>query len=265
MITMITVLSSCGTQPGADNGNTDQQRKQTLLISAAASLSDVLNQLSDAYEDMNPHITIEKNYGSSGALQKQIEQGAPVDLFFSAGQKQMDQLEAAGLVMQTEIILQNELVIVANKNISNIKDEQSTVNYTRSLASIFKQYNPKYIALGIPESVPAGQYAKQALQADAIWDEWQSNFVFANDVRQVVAFVEQGNAQIGIVYATDAILSEQVQVIHSVNPRLHDKITYPLAVIKASEHEEEAIRFYQYLMSDEAKKSYDKFGFQIVE
>ena len=227
--------------------------EQSITVSAAASLTDVLNELAEKYKETNPGMEISFTFGGSGALQTQIEEGAPVDLFFSAAEENMDALEEQGLI-DTETrkdVLKNEIVLIAPQgdtqvaSFENILDSEPT------------------IALGEAESVPAGKYAQQIFESLGNWEGVQSHAVFAGNVREVLAWVEAGEADCGVVYATDAMTSDQVQVICGA-PEGGPEVLYPAAVIKDCANPEGAAEFLDYLTSEEAKDAFESYGFTFL-
>ncbi len=228
------------------------QSNNNLLISAAASLKEALEELKPLYQQSKPNVNISYNFGSSGALQQQIEQGAPADIFISAAKKQVDALEQKGLLVPgtRNIIAKNRLVLVIPKNVVGITSFYS-----------LKDAKVKKIAIGEPRSVPAGQYAQQVLEKLKIWSEIKSKLVFANNVRQVLASVESGNADAGLVYATDAKISDKVKVVVTADEKYHSPIIYPLAVVKRSKNVDAAKEFSQFLSSNQAKAVFKKYGF----
>lgn len=224
-----------------------------LTISAAASLTDALEEIRPLFEENHPNIQLTFNFGSSGALQQQIEQGAPVDLFLSAADKNMQALIDNNQILDgySETLLTNQLVLVSAAG--------SEVDIT-SEADLIKP-EVKVVAIGIPESVPAGNYAKEALEGLGLYNELLPKIIQAKDVRQVLQYVETGNAEAGFVYKTDAILSK-VNIVHTVNPELYTPIHYPIGITQASKHKEEAKEFYDFLKSDEAQTVFKKYGFK---
>ena len=228
------------------------QSNNNLLISAAASLKEVLEEIKPLYQQSKPNVNINYNFGSSGALQQQIEQGAPADIFISAAKKQVDALEQKGLLVPgtRNIIAKNRLVLVVPKNAVGVTSFYS-----------LKDAKVKKIAIGEPRSVPAGQYAQQVLEKLKIWSEIKSKLVFANNVRQVLASVESGNADAGLVYITDAKISDKVKVVVTADEKYHSPIIYPLAVVKRSKSVDAAKEFSQFLSSDQAKSVFKKYGF----
>lgn len=228
------------------------QSNTSLLVSAAASLKDVLEEIKPLYQQNKPNVKISYNFGSSGALQQQIEQGAPADIFISAAKKQVDALEQKGLLVAgtRNIIAKNRLVLVVPKNSVGI-----TSFYNLKDAKV------KKIALGEPRSVPAGQYAQQVLEKLKIWNQVKSKLVFANNVRQVLASVETGNAEAGLVYVTDAKISNKVKIVVAADEKYHSAIIYPLAVVKRSKNLAAAKEFSQFLSSEQTKTVFKKYGF----
>jgi molybdate transport system substrate-binding protein len=184
-------------------GCNSHAKSTTLTLSLAASLKNAMSEIEGIYARQHPEIILENNYGSSGTLNQQIEQGAPVDVFLSAAAKPMDDIERKGLLEPgtRADLLRNSLVLIAPKD-SRISDFSDLANPTVRL-----------IALGDPASVPAGQYGQQSLAALHLFDQIKPRLVFGKDVRQVLSYVQTGNADAGIVYATDALTAPQVRVI----------------------------------------------------
>ncbi|WP_379154484.1 molybdate ABC transporter substrate-binding protein [Paenibacillus sp. sgz5001063] len=230
-------------------------KKTEIIISAAASLQDSLDKISVLYEKQHPDIDLVFNYGASGTLQKQIEQGAPADLFFSAGDKQMKALVDGGLVSDNTELLKNQLVLVVPSD-----SKSSITTITQLTDKAFKK-----VAIGQPESVPAGQYAQQSLTAKNVWDTLQSKLVFAKDVRQVLSYVETGNADAGFVYKTDALTSNKVRIALTVGAHVHKPINYPVGVMKESKHQTEAKAFYSYVQTKSASDIFTSYGFMLAE
>lgn len=227
-----------------------------LLVSAAASLSDALNKLVPLFEREHPDIKVRLNLAASGTLQKQIEQGAPSDLFISAGTKQMKALNDKGLTdsAQTANLLTNELVLVvpADSGLAAVAaDALSGPDFAK-------------IAVGQPESVPAGMYAQQFLKSAGLWDKLGNRLVMAKDVRQVLTYVASGNADAGFVYNSDAAGEPKVKIAMKVDPSTHDPIDYPAAVLKGSAHPEQAKLFYDYLFSKSAGDIFVEYGFKLA-
>jgi molybdate transport system substrate-binding protein len=226
----------------------------TLNVSAAASLKDALTDVENAYAKSQTHLEFTNNFGSSGTLAVQIDQGAPADVFLSAAAKPMDDLEAKGLLAAgtRRNLLRNTLVLIAPLD-SGLHDFQGlTATSVRT------------IALGDPASVPAGQYGRQTLASFHLLDKLNAKLVLAKDVRQVLAYVETGNADAGLVYATDARISTKVRIVATASESAHDPIVYPVAVIKGSRSQQAAQSFVDYLNSPAAKAIFVKHGFTIA-
>ncbi len=225
-----------------------------LTISAAASLKDAIAETEAAYKQSHANVEFINNFGSSGALAAQIDQGAPVDVFLSAAAKPMDDLVSKGLIIAgtRRNLLRNTLALIAPLD--------SKLQGFQGLAGS----SVRVIALGDPASVPAGQYGRQTLSALQLWDKLNSKLVLAKDVRQVLTYVETGNADAGLVYATDAQASGKVRVVAAAPESAHDPIVYPVAVVKGSRSEEAARRFVEYLGSAAAQAIFVKHGFTIA-
>jgi molybdate transport system substrate-binding protein len=227
------------------------QQKNEITISAAASLQKPLMEIKDYYEK-NHNESLNFNFGSSGALQKQIEQGAPVDLYISASFEHVEQLTKKKLVKKQDTLLKNRLVLIAHKDRSSIK----------TIKDLTKT-NIETIALGIPETVPAGDYGKEALENMGLWEKLHLKMVFAKDVKQVLSYVETKSADAGIVYATDAKNSSNVRVIYVFQESSHSPITYHVALIQQHKIKHESEEFYSFLKSKKAKQIFKKYGFTV--
>jgi molybdate transport system substrate-binding protein len=225
-----------------------------LNVAAAASLTDALQEIKAAYEKSGGD-TIVLNLGASSTLARQIEEGAPADLFLSADEAKMDALEKRGLVLAgtRRSVLSNTLVVVV------------PLDSPLRIASPADLVNPKirHLALAEPQSVPAGIYAKEYLRKLKLWDKVIDRVVPTENVRGALAAVETGNADAGIVYKTDAGISKKVRIAYEV-PRVEGpKISYPFAVIARSKRQEAARRFLAYLEAPAALAIFAKYGFLI--
>jgi molybdate transport system substrate-binding protein len=230
--------------------------KVDLTISAAASLKDALTDIQALYKKAKPGTTIAINFGGSGALQQQIEQGAPADIFFSAAKSNVTALKDKGLLVDDSIknLLKNTLVLVVPSDSKSKIDSFEEVT-DKSIAKI---------ALGEPTTVPAGKYATQVFTYYKIQDAVAKKAVYGKDVKEVLTWVESGNVDAGVVYSTDAKTSDKVKVIATAAAESHDSIIYPAAVVKASEHTVAAEDFVNFLSSDAAKAVFVKYGFGIL-
>lgn len=233
---------------------TETKKSITLTISIAASLKDAMGEIQKLYSQEKPNVTLQLNFGSSGSLQQQIEQGAPVDVFISAGSKQMDGLQKKSLIINEtkKNLLGNKVVLIVPKDSSKVSDFQSLTSE-----------NVKNIALGEPSSVPAGKYGEDVLTSVKVWDKVQSKLVLAKDVRQVLSWVESGDADAGIVYLTDAKVSDKVKIATIAPENTHSPVVYPVAVVKDSKQIEASKEFADFLFSKKASEVFEKYGFSI--
>lgn len=258
------LLCSCSSSTSKSN-----EKTKTITVSAAASLTSFLDEIIKQFEHEHKHIDVLVNYGSSGSLQRQIEQGAPIDLFLSAGSIQIERLEEKGLVVSDSVkpLLANTLVVIESRanNNTNASTHTSESKMPHSLKELFNSKQAKYIAIGEPNTVPAGIYARQALQHEKVWEQWEPYFVYGKDVREVLAYVEQGNAELGIVYASNALSSNKVTVLYEMPAELHDPILYIGAIVEASEQQDTATLFLSYLNEIRWKNIYEQHGFIKVD
>jgi molybdate transport system substrate-binding protein len=224
-----------------------------ITVSAAASLKDALTAIDQDFQRAHPNVQITPNFGASGTLQLQIQEGAPVDVFISAAPQQMDALASKNLLDSgTRVdLLQNELVLIAPKDskvVSGFND--------------LKRADVRVIALGDPRSVPAGTYARQVLTALGLYDSVKSKMTLGTDVRQVLADVETGSAEAGLVYATDAAISSKVRVVADAPDGTHEPILYPAAVLSGSTNPDAARAYINYLAGSMAREVFAKYGFR---
>lgn len=254
LILAINIIAGCGgTTKAPQTPPAAQQQPVELTISAAVSLKDALTEIQTKYQAKNPNVKLVYNLGASGALQKQIEQGAPADIFISAAPKQMDELEAKNLTNKAtrKNLVENKLVIVVPKDSKN-----EIANFT-DLA----KDNVQKLALGETATVPAGQYAQEALNKLGVWDKVKDKVVYAKDVRTVLAYAETGNVEAGIVYKTDALSSDKVKITATAPEGSHKPVVYPAALLTAAKQPKAAEEFLTYLYSDESKAVFEKYGF----
>ena len=247
MLFMAFVFTGCG------NAKKETSSEPVnLLVSAGAGFKDAGEKLKENYIQKHADVKISYNFASSGTLQKQIEEGAPTDLFISAAEAQVIALSQKGLIEEgsRKDLLGNELVLIAGKD--------SKITGFSDLASD----NLNKISIGTPETVPAGMYAKETLTNLKLWDKVQPKLVLAKDVRQVLTYVETGNVDAGLVYHSDAIKGKEIKIVAVAPDDSHSPIIFTMAVIKSSKHLKEVNDFAAFLLSDEAKKVYVKYGFK---
>jgi len=224
----------------------------TLTVFAAASLTEGLKEIARQYQSKTGD-KIEFNFAASSVLARQIEEGAPADIFFSADEAKMDALEKKGLLKKNtrRSRLSNSLVIVvAVDNSFSIKSPKDLTK--REIA---------HVALGEPQSVPAGIYAREYLRKMHLWEEIAPKVVPMANVRAALAAVESGDAQAGIVYKTDAAISKKTKVAYEVPRQDGPEISYPMAVLKETQEPKAALAFLEYLDAEAAGRVFAKFGF----
>ena len=224
------------------------------IVFAAASTKNVIGDIIKLYEKTH-HDHIVASFGSSGDLAKQIENGAPAGIFISADVKSMDYVAKLKLIdaSSRRNLLGNELVLIAPVNSTS----------PAGLDNLAGQLNGAKLAIGDPDSVPAGRYGKAALDSMKQWDTLQGDIVRAKDVRAAMAFVERGEAAAGIVYATDALVSKKVRIAATFPAATHPLIVYPIALIAG--HDDAAAKaFFAYLQGPEAANVFLSAGFSVV-
>ena len=217
-------------------------------LSVAASMKDAINELSDNFAKKHPDVKFLKNYGASGVLAKQIENGAPSDIYISANLEWMDYLKSKKLVNATSIgiITGNSLVFVGTSDkVSSMQD----------LIKLDK------IAIGSPKSVPAGEYAMEALKKSGLDKLVEEKLVMAKDVRECLMYAERGEVDGGFVYRTDALQAKRAKILFTVPQELYPRVTYPMALTASGKLNKDARAFLVYLHGAEAKSVLAKFGF----
>ena len=229
-----------------------------ILVAAAASLKNAYeDKLIPMFEEANPGVTVKGTYDSSGKLQTQIEEGLEADVFMSAAKKQMTALDEEGMIASDTIVnlLENKIVLIVPTGSDSKMDSFEKIGDAAS------------IALGDPESVPAGQYAKEALTNLNVWDSIQDKVSFGTNVTEVLNQVAAASADAGIVYATDAASkADQVTVVaEAPEGSLEKKVIYPVAVVKATAHEDAAKAFVDFLQTPEAIAVFESYGFVAAE
>jgi molybdate transport system substrate-binding protein len=230
-------------------------RAQEVTLSVAISMKDAVEELGRGFMAGRPGVTLRYNFGSSGELQKQIEAGAPVDLFVSAAQRQMDELEKRGLIAPDtrRNFARNALTV--------IKPADSKLD----LAKAADLLDPKAgkIVIGNPKTVPAGQYAEESLRGLGLWDRIQPRLVFSENVRQALDYVARGEVDAGFVYATDAVTrGRQVKEAFRPPEDTYSPVVYPVAVTRDSKQPALARAFVDGLVGREAQATLARFGFQ---
>jgi molybdate transport system substrate-binding protein len=249
-----TAPNTAGSQNQAEETTTTPAAEPvTILVAAAASLEPSFTEdLIPLFQNQYPHITVEGAYDSSGKLQTQIEEGLQADVFMSAATKQMTALKDAGLVDADSIVdlLENRIVLIA------------PADSATDIAAFADIATADTIALGDPASVPAGQYAQEALTTLGVYDAAAAKASFGSNVTEVLNWVAEGSADVGIVYATDAATTDKVKILaEAPEGSLAQKVIYPVGVVSASAHKDAAQAFVEFLSGDEALRIFEQYGF----
>lgn len=267
-VCMVLSCAGCGgsSNKGASEGTSEvatEGGNSKILVAAAASLQATFdNELIPLFEKKNPEITVEGTYASSGDLQQQIESGLDADVFFSAATSNMDTLAEEKLIDEDTVVdlLKNNVVLITPK------DSKLGI---KSFKDITKADT---IAIGDPESVPAGKYAKEILTNLGVYNEVEKKASLGASVTEVLSWVAEGSADAGIVYATDAQTEntngddKEVEVVATAeDSMMQTPVVYPVGVVSASTHKDEAKAFEDFLQTDEAKAILEKAGFTINE
>lgn len=228
---------------------------EKVTVFAAASLTNALQEIATQYKK-KADVEVVSSFASSSTLARQIEQGAPADLFISADQQWMDDAVAKkSMDDATRVtLLGNELVLVAPRSDSA---KPVTLNQQTDWKSLLKG---ERLAVGDPDHVPAGIYAQEALQKLGAWEAVSPSLARANNVRAALALVERNETPFGIVYGSDAVASQKVQVVGTFPADSHKPVEYPMAIVK--EHNRAAVKaFYDYLKGPEAAAVFKQYGF----
>lgn len=239
LITVVSIflLTACG-----------KAEKKEITVSAAASLNEVLSQIAENYQKENKEIIININFGASGTLKKQIEGGAPVDFVFFASKKDLEDLKKQNLVSEKffKDILQNTMVVAGRKKIDSLSEMLD-----------------HKVAIGDPDVVPAGRYAKEILENEGLWDRMQENFVLSKDVRSAMQYVDLYEVDYAMIYKTDSKVMKNAEIVYEVPSELHTPIIYSCGILKDKEREE-VKDFYKFLTKKESVEIFEKFGFKIA-
>lgn len=244
-------------RPEPSGSNRDSLAGREITVSAAVSLRDAFREIGKQYEDQTG-ARINFNFGASGALQKQIESGAPVDLFASAGIPQMDALAKQSLIVPEtrRDFARNTLVLVVPAD-------------SKSGITTFADLNSEEVtklAIGNPKTVPVGQYAQQSLTRLGLWQTLEPRLILAEDVRQALDYVARGEVDAGIVYTSDVrATGDRVRIVATASADTHEPILYPIAVVKPGNNQNAARAFIDVVLSDEGQRILEKYGFKRVQ
>ncbi|MCM1101516.1 MAG: molybdate ABC transporter substrate-binding protein [Acetatifactor muris] len=244
-------------QGSAADGAAAKETRAELTVLAAASLTDVCEEIKAQYETEHENVTLQFSFGSSGALQTQIEEGAPADVFLSAAMKQMNALNDEGLMDSDSIVelLENKIVLVvpADSDTDLSSFEEVVTDKIRM------------IGLGEPESVPVGQYSEEVFTNLGLLDQVKTKANYGSDVRTVLSWVETGEVDCGIVYATDAYTTDKVKIVVEAPEGSCGRVIYPAGAVKDSAHADEAAEFVEYLQTEEALALFESYGFSRMQ
>jgi molybdate transport system substrate-binding protein len=222
-----------------------------ILVFAAASVTNALNEAVESYERATG-VNINISYAGSQILAQQIASGAPAQVFISAGESPVEFLRGRGLVDSESALVSNKLVAITKRSLTE-----------QSLAALLSP-NIERIALADPDVAPAGTYSREALRAAGLWESLQPKIVLGQDVRATMAFVEAGNADIALVYITDAAVARGVETLDIVPHDSYGPIVYPVVTVKSDESTEAADAFVQFLLSPDAQEIFRSNGFEPV-
>lgn len=239
-------------KPGENATEAENKEPVTILIAAAASMEKSLEELIPQFEEKYPWITVEGTYDSSGKLQTQIEEGLDADIFLSAAMKQMNALRDENMIDTDSIVelLENKVVLIVPTGVES------------KVTSFEDILNANTIAIGDPESVPAGQYAKKVFDSLEIYDQVAGKASFGTNVTEVLNWVAEGSADAGVVYKTDAATTDKVTIVSEApEGSLDEKVVYPIGIVTASEKKEAAGLFVEYLKGEEGTSLFEKYGF----
>ncbi|MEG9482499.1 molybdate ABC transporter substrate-binding protein [Mannheimia sp. HC-2023] len=230
---------------------------QDITVFAAASMTNVLQDIGKDFEQKYPEDKLIFSFASSSVLAKQIEQDAPADLFISADQKWMDYVaeKQPPKIKHRQNLVKNELVLIAPNESKIQAESKQAVDFSKELAN-------SYLSVGDPDHVPAGKYAKKALSHYKLWESVEPRLARAKNVRDALSFVERGESPLGIVYSTDAKVSDKVKVLAVFPQESYGEIVYPAAVVS---EKQSAVKFFDFLQTPEAKARFEAAGFKPIE
>ncbi|WP_163652453.1 molybdate ABC transporter substrate-binding protein [Listeria sp. PSOL-1] len=252
LLVLIVLLSACS---GAKEADKKANKPTEIHISVAASLKEAVDDIKPQFEKEHPNIKVTFDFGGSGQIRERVESGAPIDGVLFASAQDMDKLTKKNKAEDKQQFAKNTLVLIEPKDAEQKKEQD--------LKASLESYNK--LAIGDPNSVPAGKYAQETLQNLKIEDQVKSKLVLGSDVRQVLAYVASGNAPAGFVYQTDALISKKVKVTAKIPENLHSPIGYYSGVVTDSKNKKAVQTFMKTLVDKEAQNTLKKYGFQAVK
>lgn len=257
VVAMLAVLTACGQTESKSEKETGEKKEgkkpvTELTVLAAASMTDAMQEIGEAYQETQENIEITYQFDSSGTLKTQIEEGAPADIFISAATKQMDELVQGELVEEDSVFpwLENKVVLIVPKDSEDGPDSFEDA----------AEEEVSMIAIG-NEDVPVGQYTQTIYQNLGLWENIQAKANLASNVRQVLDWVATGNAPCGVVYATDAQIEKNVKVVCEAPKGSCDPVIYPAGMVSASKEKEASAEFLEYLKTEEVSEILEAYGF----
>lgn len=231
-------------------GCSKNETENELIIFAASSLIDPLNEIVESFNNKYDDIDVKVNYSSSGTLQKQIQKGAPADIFFSASVKNIEELVDSNFIINKNVfrIIKNELVLVCNDSL------KEKVN---SIYDLENDYI-KNISITIPETSPLGFYSKESLINLKLWDKLKNKIVYAKNARTILNYLQSKNVDVAIIYKSDINKVKNIRIIKEIENNIHSEIIYPVAIVNDTL---ESKLFIDYLKSEKAKEIFAENGF----
>ena len=254
----------------AEDKAEDEKEPVELIVFAAASMTETLTEIKDMYEEANPHVTIIYNFDSSGTLKTQIQEGADCDVFISAGQKQMNQLDISAdpkvNTDELDFVLEGSRLNLLENKVTLVVPEGNPKNIESfdQLAELLKA-GGVFMAMGNSD-VPVGQYTQKILAFYGLDEEALASagtLTYGTNVKEVTTQVKEGSVDCGVVYCTDAF-SAELTVVDSATAEMCGQVIYPAAVLNISSHAEEAQAFLDYLSTEEAMEVFEAVGFSPV-
>lgn len=233
------------------------QIAKEITVSAAISLKNAFEEIGTAFKEYHPEAGLLFNFGASGVLARQIEAGAPVDVFASAAQKDLEDIDRKGLILSgTRRNFAGNGVVLIKPSLSSIRIESF---------EDLRKAEVKRIVIGNPKTVPAGRYAEEVLRSLNLWDGIMDKLVLAENVRQVLDYVARNEVDAGMVYTTDAMIrSKEVRIVMKAPRGSHQPVVYPIGVVKGAQNEPLARDFITFVVSGEGQDILKKYGFETL-
>ncbi len=261
LCTLFAVTASCNkTNENSGNTQTSNNEKTNMVVFAAASMTETMEEIAKNYEEENPNVKIIYTFDSSGTLKTQIEEGADCDIFISASQKHMDNLDINSEQNEDKLNFidsETRVDLLENKvTISVRKDSDLAMTGFKDLA----RKDIKSIGLGNAD-VPVGKYSEEILMNIGIWDQIQDKVTFGSNVKEVTNWISENAVDCGIIYQTDAYSADLKILLTATNEELKTPVVYPAAVTKNSINKEEASKFLEYLQNEESSAIFESVGF----